>query len=584
MTDEVEKQRILNTSQNYTIKGGKQRKDSLLTWRQKYTIPCSTNYDHHQDTMNITNKKQKSSKSLLSFVNNKLQKSHNKTTNYFEWKHESVASFRDQSSDIIWKPNSKLCHTSTDIGNALIMIGGMSKQCAECEILEMKKDLKRIHKLTNLTGDYPCCRWGHTASYIAPLHAIIMIGGFDSTYNWNDIRLLFLSTNNKFGAWYQLSNRSNMDCKALHSSTVRYVKIINKQKKLQRNLCEVYVFGGQFCDGGPYEYNNDVFRIQFYDELKALDGKIQNENKYVSENENIYDGKKKPFVQTNTVSTWSENEKYPPPRSQHFAFIDKTNNRYCIYGGLDSNTEFNDLWYLDLITKEWNEIKYSIHNILNPPNVNALNAHNFRLNLYGDKFFYSSNQNKLLVMHCVGDEDSLIRSARMISAMKTFKEIMNNRKMDVNDDIKNDEKDNDKKQEELSMSIQTKVIQTAEILKRIKDNIYWIYIFDLERKIWDILVDIGKEKPQAEITGAVMHRIGDRLWLIGGKDQGAAVRINRLNNVKGISFPTISISWKVEREIWIGNLKNDNNKQCYIKYLPKEIIGVVLSFFKQNVW
>ena len=96
----------------------------------------------------------------------------------------------------------------------------------------------------------------------------------------------------------------------------------------------IYVFGGQCCVGGPYEYYNDVYRfnletnhwefIETYDE--PLNGKPQR----------------------------------PHPRSQSFSFV--KNGYLYVYGGYDGHNIFADMYRLELSTRTWTLIwasKYS---------------------------------------------------------------------------------------------------------------------------------------------------------------------------------------------------------------------------------
>eukprot|EP01083_Nonionella_stella_P059728 156323_1 len=555
---------------SYVIEDLTPRKDSLLNWKAEYTIPGSIHYDYHQETLNIasTTRSNSSKKSLFKSLSS-LTSKRNAIESDFAWKQQSIKSFKDCESVKPHPLHTITCHTTTDTGDSLIMIGGMSRKLKHVTVLEMKKNFSRVHALTNIRGNSPCCRWGHAASYIAPLHAIVMTGGFDSTYNWNDIRLLRLWPGNDWGEWYQIEpDQAEMGCRALHSSTVRYTKVTNTRHKMTRKLCEVYIFGGQYCSGGPYVYNNSLFRIQFYDELCRLsDDELQQmQEKKIYEIDNVYKKQKHAFVTTEVVETCicSECLSLPPPRSQHFAWIDDTNDRLWIYGGLNAGKELNDCWYLNLITKQWSKVKYAIRNVLNAPTVRRLNAHDFRLNLYGDKFYYSVRQNKLVIMHCVDRESPVVRGGRIIASIKTNKEI-----------------ESVCEGKEVMMKERDEMVTR---LNKLKDKIYWMYTLDLECNMWDLIVDEGKSAPKYQMTGCQVKRIGDAIWMIGGKDDEATMKINRLNNIIGIKIPTIGISWQQERVIWIAHLKNDHNERCLLKCLAKELIVVVLLFSKQNVW
>merc|ERR1712176_441077 len=72
---------------------------------------------------------------------------------------------------------------------------------------------------------------------------------------------------------------------------------------------------------------------------------------------------------------------------------------------------------------------------------------------------------------------------------------------------------------------------TLELLHMLAlKNVYFVYCLDLRCMKWDILMDEGS-KPMYNNIGSTLHRIGDSLWLIGGKDNQNEIKINRLNNI-----------------------------------------------------
>lgn len=584
LDEEVEYKRNI-LSGKWDIHEFEDRDDQLLRWNTKFTIPNSKNYDYQKELDKLIDTKA-NSKSNSFFSSFKPNNNKSKESDAFNWYNQSIISYTDQTSNKKFRPSRKTCHTATDIGDSIIMIGGMSQQTQKVEIMQFYKTFKRVHKFTNIHGNkgsIPCCRWAHSAEYIAPLNAIIMIGGFDSTYNWNDIRLLFFNESQDIAAWYNLSLESDMRCRALHSSCVRYITLIDKEKGLQRGLCQVYIFGGQYCRGGPYEYNNEVFCIQFYDKMKAY---LPEKEKYIGKSEEIkvtkmtdkdYIDIKHAFVTGGIVETFgNDDDEYPQPRSQNFSFLDENMDKLWIYGGLNASTEFNDLWYLDLNNMKWNKYNYSLMNILNPPSIQSLHARNFRLNLYGDLFYYSPKQQKLLVLHCVAGQNTI---DRMQAVMKR-QDIIFARSLHMIH-INDDNKELSKRELEI---MDKEIIKYNGFVKNIIDNIYWIYVLNLKNGEWDLIKDGVNNRLEYQIVASRLHRIGDKLWLIGGQDSGNQIKVNRLNNIIGFNIPSICISWKQERLIWIGNLKNDNNNKCKLSNLPKAIVGFILSFFKQNVW
>ena len=44
-----------------------------------------------------------------------------------------------------------------------------------------------------------------------------------------------------------------------------------------------------------------------------------------------------------------------------------------------------------------------------------------------------------------------------------------------------------------------------------------------------------------------------------------------------------SPQWNVERMIWIGYNKNNDNQQCFLPSLPKDVIRSILDFLNQTV-
>ena len=42
------------------------------------------------------------------------------------------------------------------------------------------------------------------------------------------------------------------------------------------------------------------------------------------------------------------------------------------------------------------------------------------------------------------------------------------------------------------------------------------------------------------------------------------------------------LSWEMERMIWIGFYKNENNKKCRIQLLPKDIVKVILNMLSSE--
>ena len=43
-----------------------------------------------------------------------------------------------------------------------------------------------------------------------------------------------------------------------------------------------------------------------------------------------------------------------------------------------------------------------------------------------------------------------------------------------------------------------------------------------------------------------------------------------------------TLSWKKERILWIGHMKNDQNAVCYWPKIPKDIVKIIISFAKNK--
>jgi hypothetical protein len=82
----------------------------------------------------------------------------------------------------------------------------------------------------------------------------------------------------------------------------------------------VILYGGAFCNGGPYKYTNDEWSWSVEHETWSRLGIVKRHHR-------------------------------PQPRSQHSACI--IGHNMVIYGGSDGTTVFNDVHILDLHTRQW---------------------------------------------------------------------------------------------------------------------------------------------------------------------------------------------------------------------------------------
>eukprot|EP01083_Nonionella_stella_P080464 221159_1 len=150
-------------------------------------------------------------------------------------------------------------HTSCDIGTAFIMMGGC-RQSDTIDAYQVSKDFTHCKKLQT-SGQVPSNRCAHACNYIPPLNAILMFGGFDSKMNYNDARLLRLDDL----TWYNLVYDTSIDSNIIWSRTHHCITTrITHDHNSQQNIFQCYIFGGQYCNGGPYVYHNTLFMFQFH--------------------------------------------------------------------------------------------------------------------------------------------------------------------------------------------------------------------------------------------------------------------------------------------------------------------------------
>ena len=45
-----------------------------------------------------------------------------------------------------------------------------------------------------------------------------------------------------------------------------------------------------------------------------------------------------------------------------------------------------------------------------------------------------------------------------------------------------------------------------------------------------------------------------------------------------------NLSWRIERILWIAYYKNDQNDQCLIDYLPKDILITIIAFLRGSIF
>eukprot|EP01084_Bolivina_argentea_P180511 311873_1 len=443
-------------------------------------------------------------------------------------------------------------HSICDIGNnKLITIGNKTKNDT-IDIYQIQKDFNnQPYKKLKSFGNVPKQRFAHSAEYIAPIHAILFYGGFDSKSNYNDARLLFLQNM----TWINLIYNANIDFRAYHSTASRIIY----DDTLKTHKYEMYLFGGQFCNGGPYEYHNDLFKFTFYDKqyseinlLNAANNNEQNANNNVG------------WFQCDQIQTFGTK---PRPRSQCYSWIN--DNKFHVFGGCYDTETLNDLWILDLHSLMWTEIKYN--GMIQAPLTERIKPINFRIHPARKPCYFDTVLNKLIVIHY------------------GYLSYIQNKYVKCRDNVAEFE--------------QRKYKQ-----KKRKNNPFmaatFIFMFDMISRKWDIIKlrqhDLKQIPPHIPLSTCI--RIGQYMALIGGGcTKSQLVRMKNKNNSQMnvltrnymhylyfLKLPLYrinnTISWSRERLIWIGHLKMNkwkkyiNKNECFLYKVPKQMILLIISF------
>eukprot|EP01083_Nonionella_stella_P072848 196574_1 len=444
-------------------------------------------------------------------------------------------------------------HTSTDIGNAFITIGGRRKSDV-IEVYQVSKDFAHCKKLQT-QGQVPSGRFAHTSNYIPPLNAILMFGGFDSKMNYNDARLLRLEDL----TWYNLASNTNIDYRAYHCSATRIIYDHNSQQ----NIFQCYIFGGQFCDGGPYVYHNTLFMFQFHS------------NGYFNITE----------MQPNTLSDTLA------PRSQSYAFI-KDNYLY-VYGGCDARTTFNDLWQFDLNIHVWNKILCK--GPILAPLTHGIEAKNFRVHAARKACYFDRQLDQMIVIHHgeLSDiqkqyvqysdtvyefEQRIARQTRMqvekwSPALSAFDMYCASRPCSSKSSVS-----------PAAPHKRRRSLSTIGILHQTRAARCHVFAFSLREKRWDIIkCNQIKHNLPPFIKHTCFVRVGMCLVMMGG-GEGKKV-LNYMSKLYMLKIPRhrimSTVSWSRERLLWIGHYKRD--KQCMLYRCPKHIICHIVDFLNTKI-
>ena len=92
-------------------------------------------------------------------------------------------------------------------------------------------------------------RWGFAYSYDAKERILFMHGGFSPTHNHGQTILFQINSISKCPVPVLVSNVQGPSPRGYHSAVLSL-----------EDERAIYIFGGQCCVGGPYEYFNDVYR------------------------------------------------------------------------------------------------------------------------------------------------------------------------------------------------------------------------------------------------------------------------------------------------------------------------------------
>jgi len=268
----------------------------------------------------------------------------------FKWyKHESK-----------YKNFPKLrAHTICDIGDHFISIGGFEDRKQHASVYKIPKNFEYCKKITCKGGqDIPCYRFYHTANYIKEINGIFILGGLNHKYNLNDAYILFLDDY----YWCDLNRSIQTDeylqVRGHHCSAMRVI---------QDECVEIYIFGGQYCYGGPYVYHNDLWCFTF-------------------KNTGEYNFRK--------IKCSGDT---PSVRSQCFIDVMKDNKHILLYGGAEATTTKNDMYLFDIENKVWKSIEYQGNT--KPPRNVSLTPKDYSITPIKAPIYYDNKFNKLIVIY-----------------------------------------------------------------------------------------------------------------------------------------------------------------------------------------
>ena len=169
-------------------------------------------------------------------------------------------------------------------------------------------------------------RWGHSATVVEQ-DKIVLIGGWDSTSQYNDVHIYNSSLNSISKLETTSSSNNVLNHRSCHSANV-----------CNNSGTQIVVFGGAVCQGGIYKFFNDVW---------ILDLQNKSWKKIIKDTE----------VEVEVEVEIEEGvAKAPSGRSQHCAELVEGGKKLCVVGGYNGRQYKMDVWLLDLSKKTWREI------------------------------------------------------------------------------------------------------------------------------------------------------------------------------------------------------------------------------------
>lgn len=167
-----------------------------------------------------------------------------------------------------------------------------------------------------------------------------MHGGFDSHFNHSGTKFLLADSNDNLNIHILPNEINGPSPRGYHSAV--YVPMESNSKKRIFQSNQVFIFGGQCCSGGPYDFYNDVYRFDL------------------------------------GTMTWHEvhcSGDIPCHRSQCYSFYYR--GHLYVYGGYDGKNIFTDLHTLDLKTMVWE--KLNLHGHDRPTGLKGLSPLDFHI-------------------------------------------------------------------------------------------------------------------------------------------------------------------------------------------------------------